>query len=249
MYFFRTTFYAMPSYLKIILLLSIFSPICSYSQCHDADFAKTWGKWNELRYNSAIFRLEHRTHDSTLPANIRNMVHNELIERCGKKFYSHIKINDLYIVIPLQKKQHDDDLTAEGINKKGEIKYYYNLTFFESPNVEYRFNIALDVLGNILTEWRIPKVKDDGYSQFVSLCESTVIASKYKEASVKKINDVILFYDPKLNQLGWKITMSYKMHESHEHYKAYRTTVDVFTGKILDRWEVDVIKYDNPSHK
>ncbi len=221
----------------------------SFGQCKDSSLVKPWGKWNELQFNSAIYRLEHRASDSILPSNIRKIVKDALLSRCGEKFYSRISIKDLSIVIPLQKKQNNDDLIAEGIIKKGEIKYYYSFLFSESPNIQYRFNLALDVQGNILSEWAVPKLRENELNRFVSFCEAVTIAKNDKKTEIKKINDISLMYDPKLNYFAWKTTIGFKYHQDDSHYKSYRLTINAFTGEIIDRWDADVKKYDDPTHK
>ncbi|HVD96602.1 MAG TPA: hypothetical protein VNB90_00265 [Cytophagaceae bacterium] len=220
-----------------------------FAQCRDSSLVKAWGKWNELQYNSQVYRLEHRVSDSILPANIRKIVQEALVARVGEKFYSQIHLKDLSITIPLQAKQRSEDMTADGIIKKGLIKYYYSFYFFEVPNVEYRFNIALDVQGTILSEWTLPKLKGTEFINFVPFCEATNIAYNDKKAEVKKINDFILQYDPKLNYFAWKATIGYKYHEHDTHFRSYRLTINVFTGEIIDRWDAEVIKYDAPTHK
>lgn len=236
---------------KIVLMsyLSIYASLQIFSQCQDSSLIKSWGRWNELQFNSNAYRLEHRSNDSILPANIRRMVKETLIERCGEKFYAQLKIIDLSIVIPTGQKQNSDDLNAEGIIKKGAIKYYYSFLFVEQPNIQYRFNMALDVQGNILSEWAVPKIRKDEFNHFISFCKAAEIGRNDKKAEVKKINDINLIYDPKLNHLGWKITIGYKYQQSDEHFKSYRLTINALTGEVIDRWDANVIKYDSPPHK
>ncbi len=221
----------------------------AFAQCKDSVLIKPWGKWNELQYNSTIYRLEHHTSDSMLASNIRSVVKNALINRCGTAFYSKLKIYDLSIVIPLKEKQHSDDLVAEGLTRKGEIKYYYSYLFYEKPNIEYRFNIALDVQGKILTEWQVPVIKENEYVKIISFCEATTIAYNDRKAEIKKINEVVLMYDPKLNYFAWKITVGHKTQKEEGHYKTNRITINAFTGTIIDRWDVDLKKYDSPGNK
>jgi hypothetical protein len=196
-----------------------------------------------------VYRLEHKKNDTILPSNIREIVRKSLLERCGKMFYSQITLVDLTIVIPLAQKKIKQDLIAEGIVRKGEIKYYYYFLFTESPNIQYRFNMALDVQGNILSEWTIPKLKNNDYRKIVSFCEAAYIARNDKKAEVILLNDLNLIYDSKLNHLGWRATVGYKLHQKDEHFKSYRLTINAFDGEIIDRWDANVIKYDSPTHK
>jgi hypothetical protein len=233
----------------VLIFLLVFTTLNVFSQCQDSTLVKPWGKWNELQFNSNVYRLEHRSNDSILPANIRKIVKEALAERSGEKFYSQIAITDLSIVIPLGKPQNSDDLIAEGIIKKGVIKYYYSFLFTENPNIQYRFNLALDVQGNILSEWAIPKIHAGELKRFVSFCEATEIGRNDKKAEVKMLNDINLMYDPKLNHFGWKVTIGYKYHKDDPHFKSYRLTINALTGEIIDRWDANVIKYDSPTHK
>jgi len=52
-----------------------------------------------------------------------------------------------------------------------------------------------------------------------------------------------------LNYWAWKITIGYKYHLDDVHFKSYRLTINVLTGEIIDRWDADVKKYDDPTHK
>ena len=232
----------------IIIIIFSFAVVNVFAQCKDSSLIKPWGKWNQLQFNSSVYRVEHRTSDSILPFSIQQIVKNALIKRCGLKFYSKLKLSDLSIVIPLGKKQHDDDLIAEGTSKNGDIKYYYSYYFFEAPSNSYRFNIVLDIQGKILSAWTLPTFKDEGYSDFVSFCEATEIAYGNRQAEVKKINDVQLIYDPKLNLFAWRITIGFKAHKDSS-FKTYRITINIFSGKIVDNWLVDLKQYDNPGYK
>ena len=232
----------------IVTIAAIFLSYFCNAQCKDSILIKPWGKWNQLQYNSAVYRLEHRTTDSILPSSIRSIVKQALIERCGEKFYANLNLSDLSIVIPIGKKKAEDDLIANGIIKKGEIKYYYSYSFTGALNNIYCFNIALDVQGKILTEWTLPTFKDAAFTKFITFCEATEIACNGRQAEVKKINDVQLMYDPKLNLLAWKVTIGFKAHID-SNYKTYRISINAFSGKIVDNWLVDLKQYDNPGNK
>lgn len=235
--------------MRLLLIIPLVcSTLMTFAQCLDSSLVKAWGKWNELRYNNQVYRLQHCISDSILPANIRAIVKNAILTRVGEKFYSQIHLKDLSIAIPLSSKQKAEDISADGIIKKGLIKYYYSFYFSEAPNVEYRFNLALDVQGIILSEWTIPKLKDNEFKRFLSFCEAISITYNDKKAEVKKINDFILQYDPKLNYFAWKATIGYKYHEGDTHFRSYRLTINVFTGEIIDRWDAEVTKYDAPTH-
>jgi len=232
-------------FIRTALLCLISSGI--FAQCKDSSLVKPWGKLYELQFNSVIYRLEHRDSDFLLPANIRNAAREALMSRCGKDFYSRLRILDLSIVIPLKAKQNKDDLVSGCVTKKGEIKYYYSYEFFESPNIRYQFNLALDVQGKIISDWSLPIIKENEYSKLVSFCEAAEIAHNDKKLEVKKTNEIALMYDPKLNYFAWKVTLGFTTHEGH--YKTYRITVNAFNGKIIDRWEVELKQYDNPGNK
>jgi len=97
--------------MRFVLIVSLFlSASYSFAQCEDSTLIKAWGKWNELQYNNATYRLERHSTDSILPANIRRAVREALLQRCGEKIYSKLKITDLRIVIPLREKQENEQI-------------------------------------------------------------------------------------------------------------------------------------------
>lgn len=214
------------------------------AQCKDSALVKPWGKWNQLQFNSAVFRLEHHTSDSLLPANIRRMAKEALVNRCGENFYAKIKLSDLSIVIPLKPKQNKDDLIAEGVLKGGDIKFYYSYEFFEAPNIRYRFNLALDVQGKILSTWTLPVIKNNSYAKCISFCEAMNIAYSDKNSKISLINKAELMYETQLNHFAWRITEGHKVADK-KTYKSYRISINAFTGQVIDRWEIDLQKYDS----
>jgi hypothetical protein len=219
----------------------------AYAQCKDSALVKPWGKLYELQYNSNIYRLEHRSSDSLLPANIRDAVKEALVKRCGESFYKKLRIKDLSIVIPLKPTKDKDDLRSEAVTKKGDIKYYYSYEFFEAPNIIYLFNIAMDVQGKFLSDWTLPIIKEGEYSELISFCEAAEIAHNDKKLMIKKMNEIALMYETQLNHFAWKVTVGFATDEGH--FKTYRITINAFTGKIIDRWEVELKQYDNPGNK
>ncbi len=216
-----------------------------FAQCKDSSLVKTWGKWNQLQFNSSVYRLEHHTSDSLLPANLRRMAKEAIVNRCGENFYAKIKLCDLSIVIPLRPPVEKDDLMADGVAKGKDIKYYYSFEFIdEVPNIHYRFNLALDVQGKILTAWTLPVIKNNAFTKCISFCDAVDIAYKVKNSKIDLINRVELMYETQFNRFAWRVTEGHKILDK-ESYKSYRISIDAITGEVIARWEVVVKKYDN----
>jgi hypothetical protein len=230
---------------SLLILLLYFIVFNLSAQCKDSALVRIWGKWNQLQFNSSVYRLEHRTSDSLLPANIRRMAKEALVNRCGENFYSKMKLYDLSIVIPLKPQKEKDDLGAVGVLKGANIKYYYSYEFFEAPNIRYRFNVALDVLGKVLTTWTLPIIKNNEFVKCIPFCEVLDIAYNDKNSKISLINKVELMYEIQLNHFAWRITEGHKVTDKTT-YKSYRISINAFTGEVIDRWEVKDVKiYDN----